>query len=105
MIEKLKSNEQARSEYRFISGLEMDARYYGRKEGWQEGLEEGRQEGRQEGLKEGRQAGMQAGREQGFTEGVMQTAKNLLDIGLSVENISKATGLSCNEIEKLKIKQ
>ena len=101
MIEKLKSNEQARSEYRFISGLEMDARYYGRKEGWQEGLEEGRQEG----LKEGRQAGMQAGREQGFTEGVMQTAKNLLDIGLSVENISKATGLSCNEIERLKIKQ
>ena len=101
MIEKLKSNEQARSEYRFISGFEMDARYYGRKEGWQEGLEEGRQEG----LKEGRQAGMQAGREQGFTEGVMQTAKKLLDIGLSVENISKATGLSCNEIEKLKIKQ
>ena len=97
MIEKLKSNEQARSEYRFISGFEMDARYYGR----QEGLEEGRQEG----LKEGRQAGMQVGREQGFTEGVMQTAKNLLDIGLSVENISKATGLSCNEIEKLKIKQ
>ena len=97
MIEKLKSNEQARSEYRFISGFEMDARYYGR----QEGLEEGRQEG----LKEGRQAGMQAGREQGFTEGVMQTAKKLLDIGLSVENISKATGLSCNEIENLKIKQ
>nr|WP_303932735.1 hypothetical protein [Treponema denticola] len=27
MIEKLKCNEQARSEYRFISGLEMDARY------------------------------------------------------------------------------
>lgn len=89
MIEKLKSNEQARSEYRFISGFEMDARYYGR----------------QEGLEEGRQAGMQVGREQGFTEGVMQTAKNLLDIGLSVENISKATGLSCNEIERLKIKQ
>ena len=101
MIEKLKSNEQARSEYRFISGFEMDARYYGR----QEGLEEGRQEGLKEGRQAGMQAGMQVGREQGFTEGVMQTAKNLLDIGLSVENISKATGLSCNEIERLKIKQ
>ena len=89
MIEKLKSNEQARSEYRFISGFEMDARYYGRKEG--------REEGWQEGIKEGIA--------QGFTEGVMQTAKNLLDIGLSIENISKATGLSCNEIENLKIKQ
>ena len=89
MIEKLKSNEQARSEYRFISGFEMDARYYGRKEGWQEGIKEG--------IKEGIA--------QGFVDGVMQTAKNLLDIGLSVENISKATGLSCNEIENLKIKQ
>ena len=93
MIEKLKSNEQARSEYRFISGFEMDARYYGRKEG--------REEGWQEGIKEGIKEGIA----QGFTEGVMQTAKNLLDIGLSVENISKATGLSCNEIENLKIKQ
>ncbi|UTC61510.1 Rpn family recombination-promoting nuclease/putative transposase [Treponema sp. OMZ 787] len=101
MIEKLKSNEQARSEYRFISGFEMDARHYGRQEGWKEGLEEGRQEG----LKEGRQAGMQDGRKQGFTEGIVQTAKNLLDIGLSVENIAKATGLSCEEIERLKIKQ
>ena len=97
MIEKLKSNEQARSEYRFISGFEMDARYYGRKEGRKEGREEGWQEGIKEGIKEGIA--------QGFADGVMQTAKNLLDIGLSVENISKATGLSCNEIENLKIKQ
>ncbi|UTC61515.1 Rpn family recombination-promoting nuclease/putative transposase [Treponema sp. OMZ 787] len=88
MIEKLKNNEQARSEYRFISGFEMDAHHYGRQEGWKEG----RKEGRQEGLA------------QGFKDGVMQTAKNLIDIGLSVENISKATGLSCGEIEKLKIK-
>ena len=88
MVEKLKNNEQARSEYRFISAFEMDARYYGRLEGIQEGRLEGRQEGRLEG----------------FADGVMQTAKNLLDMGLSVENISKATGLSCEEIEKLKVK-
>lgn len=30
-----------------------------------------------------------------------ETAKNLIDIGLSVENITKATGLSREEIEKL----
>ena len=89
MIEKLKNNEQARSEYRFISGFEMDARYYGRKEG--------REEGWQEGIKEGIA--------QGFAEGAYQnkleTAKNLLDIGLSVENIIKTTGLSREEIENL----
>lgn len=96
MVEKLKNNEQARSEYRFISAFEMDARYYGRLEGIQEGRLEGRQEGKLEGRQEGRL--------EGFADGVMQTAKNLLDMGLSVENISKATGLSCEEIEKLKVK-
>ena len=96
MVEKLKNNEQARSEYRFISAFEMDARYYGRLEGIQEGRLEGRHEGKLEGRQEGRL--------EGFADGVMQTAKNLLDMGLSVENISKATGLSCEEIEKLKVK-
>ena len=104
MVEKLKNNEQARSEYRFISAFEMDARYYGRLEGIQEGRLEGRHEGKLEGRQEGRLEGRQEGRLEGFADGVMQTAKNLLDMGLSVENISKATGLSCEEIEKLKVK-
>ena len=38
---------------------------------------------------------------QGSYQKALETAKNLIDIGLSVENISKATGLSCEEIEKL----
>ena len=85
MVETVKSTEQARSEYRFISAFEMDALYYGR----QKGREEGRKEGIQEGIA------------QGFTDGIMQTAKKLLEIGLSIENIAKATGLSREEIEKL----
>ena len=48
-----------------------------------------RSEARREGLAEGsRQA-------------KLETAKNLLDIGLSIENIAKTTGLSREEIEKL----
>ena len=85
MVETVKSTEQARSEYRFVSAFEMDALYYGR----QKGREEGRKEGIQEGIL------------QGFADGIMQTAKKLLEIGLSVENIVKATGLSKEEIEKL----
>ena len=77
MVDTVKSTEQARSEYRFISAFEMDALYYGR------------QKGREEGIA------------QGFTDGIMQTAKKLLEIGLSIENIAKATGLSREEIEKL----
>lgn len=45
------------------------------------------------------------GRQQGLTEGRqqanIQTAKNLLAMGLSVDQIAKATGLTCEEITKL----
>ena len=45
--------------------------------------------GRQQGLTEGRQQGLTEGRQQAN----IQTAKNLLAMGLSVDQIAKATGL------------
>ena len=47
--------------------------------------------GRQQGLTEGRQQGLTEGRQQAN----IQTAKNLLAMGLSVDQIAKATGLNC----------
>ena len=45
------------------------------------------------------------GREQGISQGsrqkALETAKNLLQFGLSVENIAKATGLPKAEVETL----
>ena len=38
---------------------------------------------------------------QGSRQKALETAKNLLQFGLSVENIAKATGLSQKEVEKL----
>ncbi len=46
--------------------------------------------------------GRQEGRAEGQTEGKIEVAKNLLNMGLSVENIAKATGLNAEEIKKLK---
>lgn len=40
-------------------------------------------------------------KEEGMAEGKKETAKNLLQMGLSKEDISKATGLSLNEINVL----
>ncbi|MBC6415980.1 MAG: hypothetical protein GDA46_06300 [Bdellovibrionales bacterium] len=54
-------------------------------EGMQEGLQKGRQEGRQEGLQEGMQ----------------KTALNLLKEKVEIAFISKITGFSKEEIEKL----
>ena len=81
MIQAVKHNEQARKEYRFMSAFKMDAR--------------------EEGLQQGIERGIQQGFSDGVYQKALETAKNLIDIGLSTENISKATGLSREEIAKL----
>ena len=56
----------------------------------EEGLAEGRKEGREEGLAEGK------------TEERLEIAKKMLEMGLSVEQITEATGLSEEDVLKLK---
>ena len=70
-------------------------------EGREEGREEGRKEGRKEGREEGREEGRKEGRKEGREEAARETAKNLKAMGLDVETIAKATGLSTEEIAKL----
>ena len=41
------------------------------------------------------------GKSEGRAEGILETARNLKAIGISYLDISKATGLSCDEIENL----
>ncbi len=41
-------------------------------------------------------------KEEGLKEGILETAKNLLHMNFSIEDIAKATGLSRNEIEALR---
>ncbi|MEL3907866.1 MAG: PD-(D/E)XK nuclease family transposase, partial [Treponemataceae bacterium] len=67
----------------------------------QDEREEARNEGLAEGLLEGEKRGIQKGLNQGKLEKARETAKNLLQIGLSVEQISKVTGLSELEIAEL----
>ena len=38
----------------------------------------------------------------GRQEGKLETAKNLLKLGLSIENITQATGLTVQEVEAIK---
>ena len=54
-------------------------------------------EGRNEGLKEG----LQEGEARGIEKGKEQTAKNMLELNVDINTISKATGLSINTIMKL----
>ena len=61
--------------------------------GLEEGIEKGKKEGLEKGIKEGR--------EEGIKEGIISTAKRLIKMNIPIENISKATGLTKEEIAKL----
>ena len=61
------------------------ARIEGHAEGWATGLEEGKAEGRAEGR----------------AEALLETARNLKQMGLRISDISRATGLDSQEIENL----
>ena len=56
------------------------------------GLEKGLEKGREEGREEGRQEKMQA---------MLETAKNMLADGMTIEQVSKYTKLTVEEIKKL----
>ena len=64
-------------------------------------LDFAKEEGRAEGLEKGRSEGLEMGLEKGRSEEKSQIAKNLKAMGLSLEAIKQATGLSTEEIEKL----
>ena len=62
-----------------------------------------REEEREIALKEGIAQGEASGISKGAYQKAIETAKNLLGLGLSIANIAQATGLSESEIEGLKV--
>lgn len=66
-----------------------------------EALEKGLAEGRAKGLAEGRAKGLAEGRAEGRQEERQRNARNLKQLGIAIEVISQATGLTCDEIDKL----
>ena len=81
LVELTKINELFRSDYMAWGLAEFDAEQRGKKAGYCEGLSDGIS--------------------QGVHLKAIETAKNLLAMKLSVENISKATGLSLETIENI----
>ena len=58
-------------------------------------------EGLEQGLEQGHKQGLSEGHKQGLSEGLNKVAKNMLKLGMRIEEISKATGLSINQIKML----
>ena len=117
---KLKSDITTISESQFSAGVERglaegkslglaEGKSLGLAEGKSLGLAEGKSlglaEGKSLGLAEGKSLGLAEGKSLGLAEGSRQkafeTAHNLLVMGLSIDNIAKATGLTVQEVENL----
>ena len=77
---------------------EKEKRRMAREKAWSEGRTEGRAEGRAEGRTEGRAEG----RTEGRAEGMLEVAKNLLSMHLPIMQIMQATGLTQEQINRLK---
>ena len=62
---------------------------------------QGIEEGIEKGIKKGIEKGIEEGIEKGKKAGILATAKNLLNMGMSWQDVAKATGLFEEEIIKL----
>ncbi|MBO4645026.1 MAG: Rpn family recombination-promoting nuclease/putative transposase [Bacteroidales bacterium] len=113
--------EKSVLEYEDVQDALAYAKELAAKEGYDEGLQEGMREGMEQGIKEGMERGIKEGVEQGIKQGIekgikqgiekgiekgkeealAQTARNLLEMGLSVEDVIKATGLPASQIKDL----
>ena len=72
-----------------------------KREGIAEGKEIGMKEGMEKGMKQGMEKGMKQGRAEGKNEANTETAQRLLAMGLSAEQVSKATQLPLEIIKNL----
>ena len=92
--------DMARLHDTVTSGYE-EGRFEGRLAGMAEGRAEGRAEGLAEGLAEGKRKGIEEGMAKGKQEEKILNARNLKRLGISLDIIAKATGLSPKEINAL----
>ena len=99
--ERYISFEASKMAYRDIKNSVDTAKREGIAEGMEKGMELGMAKGKQEGLAEGMEKGMEKGRAEGKHEANTETAQRLLAMGLSAEQVAKATQLPLEIIKNL----
>jgi predicted transposase/invertase (TIGR01784 family) len=72
-----------------------------KREGMKIGEKIGEKRGEKIGEKRGEERGEKIGEKRGIEKKAIETAKNLLEMGIDVEMIAKATGLKKEQVEKL----
>ena len=70
-----------------------------KREGIAEGMEKGMKEGMELGMAKGKQEGLAEGMEKGMNQKALEIAENMLAMGLSAEQVAKATQLPLDIIK------
>ena len=100
-----KNNQNWRQDYMTLAHdmymVAKEAAEEAAKEAFEDGFSAGEERGRNEGINIGRSEGISIGLSQGAHKKAIETAKNLLSIGLSLEQIALVTGLSIETIQEL----
>jgi predicted transposase YdaD len=111
MDEETRQKYEEREEYLFERKMMLQL---AEKAGMEKGIEIGREEGKEIGIEIGREEGIEIGREKGKVEGREEgreegmaiagrkVAQNLVALGMDDDTISKVTGLSQEEVKKLR---
>ena len=98
---ELREYEDSRKAYRDLKNSLDTAVRQGHAKGLKEGLEQGHAKGLEEGLEQGRAKGLEEGLEQGRAKGMIEMAKNLKSLGVDVQTIMQASGLTEEQIGRL----
>ena len=97
--QEMREYEASKKAYRDIKNSIDTAK----QEGLAEGIEIGMEKGMKQGMEKGMKQGMEKGRAEGKHEANTKTAQRLLAMGLSVEQVAKATQLPLETIKNLSI--
>jgi predicted transposase/invertase (TIGR01784 family) len=92
ILNNISTNEDERAQFRARRKFQMDLAH---EKAYFKRISE-------ENLLKGRAEGEAIGKAEGKAERTIEVARNLLQFGLSLDQIAKATGLACEEIESLK---
>ena len=99
--QEMREYETSKMAYRDIKNSVDTAKREGIAEGMEKGMKEGMELGMAKGKQEGLAEGMEKGRAEGKHEANTETAQRLLAMGLSAEQVSKATQLPLEIIKNL----
>ncbi len=100
-IDKYNDDEDVIGAYDY-KAVEEEIKQEQLEEAIQKGIDKGFNQGIEQGISKGIAKGIEQGISKGVEQGIETTAKNLLKENIDINIISKVTGLSLKEIEKLK---